>query len=171
MKQTLLSTGRKQLASLFNFTYRYIDDFLSIYNPEFENYLGQIYPVELKSKTRQRASLLCLTWIYFCRSGVNCILPFMTNMKISISISQMFRSWVAILIYQLRPPIASLSQRVYDTSGLAPRMNVLFWGRHDFQISFWDRDTSRNAWNRHWIRCMADTGILSNNIKFLYHEC
>ena len=49
--------------------------------------------------------------------------------------------------------------------GLAPRMNVLFWGRQDFQISFASRDTSRNAWN------LIDTGILSNNIKFLSHEC
>ena len=46
----LLSTGRKQLASRFNFTYRYIGDILSINNPEFENYLGQMYPVELDIK-------------------------------------------------------------------------------------------------------------------------
>ena len=38
--QLLLSTGRKQLASRFNLTYRCIDDVLSINNPEFENYLG-----------------------------------------------------------------------------------------------------------------------------------
>ena len=48
--QSLLSTWRKQLASRFNFTYRYIDDVLSINNPEFENYLGQMYPVELEIK-------------------------------------------------------------------------------------------------------------------------
>ena len=33
--QSLLSTGGKQLASRFNFTYRHIDDVLSINNPEF----------------------------------------------------------------------------------------------------------------------------------------
>ena len=48
--QSLLSTGRKQLACRFNFTYRYIDDVLSINNPEFENYLDQMYPVELEVK-------------------------------------------------------------------------------------------------------------------------
>ena len=48
--QSLISTGRKQLASRFNFTYRYIDDVLSMNNPEFENYLGQMYPVELEIK-------------------------------------------------------------------------------------------------------------------------
>ena len=48
--QFLLSSGKKQLASRFNFTYRYIDEFLSINNPEFENYLDQMYPVELEIK-------------------------------------------------------------------------------------------------------------------------
>ena len=46
--QSLLSTDRKWLASQFNFTYRYIDDVLSINNPE--NYLGQMYPPELEIK-------------------------------------------------------------------------------------------------------------------------
>ena len=48
--QTLISTVRKQLASRFNFTYRYIDGVLSINNPEFENYLCQMYPIELEIK-------------------------------------------------------------------------------------------------------------------------
>ena len=48
--QSLLSTGKKHLASRFNLTYRYIDDVLSINNPEFEHYLGQMYPAELEIK-------------------------------------------------------------------------------------------------------------------------
>ena len=48
--QSLLPTERTKLAYRFNFTYRYIDDVLSINNPEFENYLGKIYPVELEIK-------------------------------------------------------------------------------------------------------------------------
>ena len=46
--QSLLSTGRKQLAYRFVFTYRYIDYVLSINNPEFEIYLGKTYSVELE---------------------------------------------------------------------------------------------------------------------------
>ena len=46
--QSLLSAGKKQLASWFNLTYRYIDDVLSINNTEFENYLDQMYPAELE---------------------------------------------------------------------------------------------------------------------------
>ena len=48
--QSLLSAGRKRLAIQFNFTYRYIDDVLSINTPDFENYLGQMYPPELDIK-------------------------------------------------------------------------------------------------------------------------
>ena len=48
--QSLLSTGKKQLASRFNLTYRYTNDVLSINNPEFDNYLGQMYPAELEIK-------------------------------------------------------------------------------------------------------------------------
>ena len=48
--QSLLSTARKRLASHLNFTYRYINDVLSINNPDFENYLGQMYPPELEIK-------------------------------------------------------------------------------------------------------------------------
>ena len=49
--QSLLST-----ASRFNFTYRYIDDVLSINSPEFENYLGQMYPVELEIKDKTESN-------------------------------------------------------------------------------------------------------------------
>ena len=38
--QSLLSTGKKKVASQFNFTYRYIDDVFSINNPDFENSQG-----------------------------------------------------------------------------------------------------------------------------------
>ena len=48
--QSLLSAGRKQLASQFDFTYRYIDDVLSNNNPDIENHLGQRYPPELEIK-------------------------------------------------------------------------------------------------------------------------
>ena len=86
--QSLLSARKKQLhvASLFNFTYRYIGDVLSIYNPDFENYLGQMYPVEpeIKDTTENITSASYL--IYLCQSGgmVNFILPFTTNMTIPI---------------------------------------------------------------------------------------
>ena len=66
--QSLLSTGKKRLASQFNFTYRYIDDVLSINNPDFANYLGQMYPAELEIKDTTERNTLLPTWIYSCRS-------------------------------------------------------------------------------------------------------
>ena len=41
---------RKKLASQFNCTYRYIEDVLSINNPDFENYQSQMYPAEIEIK-------------------------------------------------------------------------------------------------------------------------
>ena len=100
------------------------------------------------------------------KGTINFTLSFMTNVTISISTLQIFSSWVAI--FQPRPP---LLRSLYDMPGLALRMDVLFWGRRDFQISISNRDTSRNAWNRHWGSFMVDTGILSNNMKFPSHKC
>ena len=61
--QSLLSAGKKRLASQFNFTYRYIDDVLSINNPDFENYLGQMYPPELEIKDTTESKHFCfLLW-------------------------------------------------------------------------------------------------------------
>ena len=90
--QSLLSTGRKHLASHFNFTYRYFDDDLSINNPEFENYLGQMYP-EIKDTTERNTSASYLDLLLSIgRDGQLHTLPFMTNVTISISTSQIFRS-------------------------------------------------------------------------------
>ena len=119
--QSFLSTGKKWLASLFNPTYRYIDDALSINNPEFENYLGQMYPAELKIKdtTESTTSASYLDLLLSNGRDVNFTLP---NEMISISTSQTFRS--SAVIFHLRQPMAFFN--LYDTPGLAPRMNVSF---------------------------------------------
>ena len=51
--QSLLSVGKKRLAYHLNFTYRYIDDVLSIINPDFE-----MYPpgLEIKDTTESNTS-------------------------------------------------------------------------------------------------------------------
>ena len=149
--QSLLSASRKQLASRFNFTSRYI---------HFENYLGQLYPVELENKDTTESNpsysylgLLLLIGrdghLHTCTSFYDKRDDF--NVHITILLS-----WVEI--YQLRPPMASLSHSWYDMPGHVPRMDVLFWGRYDFQIRFSNRDTSRNAWNRYYRSFMVDTG-------------
>ena len=145
---SLFSALKKRLASQFNFTYRYIDDVLSNNNRDFENYLGQMYYPELEIKDTTESNTSASTLICSCQSvgTVNFALPFTTNVTISISILQNFRSWVATS--HLRPPMAFLSHNSTNTPALAPLMNVLFWGRCDFPISFPGRDMSRNVWNR-----------------------
>ena len=70
---------------------------------------------------------------------VNFTLPSTTSEMISISTSQTFRSWV--VIFHHHRPMACLSLNLYDTPGLAPHMNVLFWGPGDFPVSYSNRDT------------------------------
>ncbi|MCU7801424.1 MAG: hypothetical protein KZQ70_15165, partial [gamma proteobacterium symbiont of Lucinoma myriamae] len=48
--QGLLKSGKKKLAQRFNFTYRYIDDVISLNNPKFSEFLDFIYPCELEIK-------------------------------------------------------------------------------------------------------------------------
>ena len=107
---------------LVYFTYRYIDDVLSINNSEFDNYLCQVYPVELEIKDtiESNTSVSSVDW-----EG------FMTNVTISIPISQILRSREAIS--QLRPPMASLFRSLYGMTGLASRVDGLFWRRRDFK--------------------------------------
>ncbi|KAK3101641.1 hypothetical protein FSP39_005107 [Pinctada imbricata] len=66
--QSLVSEGKRYWASYFNFTYRYIDDVLSINNPNFADYLSSIYPSELEVKetteTNNSASYLDLMLSY-----------------------------------------------------------------------------------------------------------
>ena len=56
--QSLLKVGKKHLAQQFNFTYRYIDDVLSLKNTKFAEYLEFIYPrgLEIKETVETAAS-------------------------------------------------------------------------------------------------------------------
>ena len=66
--KTLIKSGKRHLAKSFCFTYRYIDDVLSINNPKFGNYIDDIYPAELEIKDTtdadHRASYLDLDLSY-----------------------------------------------------------------------------------------------------------
>ena len=62
--QGLMQKKQKKLAQSFNFSFRYIDDVLSLNNPHFKDYLHLIYPSELEIKdttdTNRSASYLDL---------------------------------------------------------------------------------------------------------------
>jgi hypothetical protein len=48
--QGLLKKNEKKLTRSFNFTFRYIDDVLSLNNSRFGNFVDCIYPIELEIK-------------------------------------------------------------------------------------------------------------------------
>ena len=55
--------------------------------------------------------------------------------------------------------------------GIAPLMNVSFWERCDFHVSFSGRDTSGNDWNRPSGSSMVDMGISSIIMKSPSPKC
>jgi hypothetical protein len=48
--QVLLRKNEKKLARSFNFTFRYIDDVLSLNNSRFGDFVDRIYPIEFEIK-------------------------------------------------------------------------------------------------------------------------
>jgi len=48
--QWFLKKNEKKLARSFNFTFRYIDDVLSLNNSRFGDFVDRIYPIELEKK-------------------------------------------------------------------------------------------------------------------------
>ena len=70
--QGLLQKKEKKIAKSFSFSFRYIDDVLSLNNPQFKDYLHLIYPSELEIKettdTPTSASYLDL-YLYIDDSG------------------------------------------------------------------------------------------------------
>ena len=69
--QSLLQAGKKHLAQQFNFTYRYIDDVISLKNTTFEEYLEFIYPreLEINETTETAASSSYLDCYLYIDSG------------------------------------------------------------------------------------------------------
>ena len=129
------------MASLFNFTYRYIDDVLSINNPEFENNLGQMYPVELEIKDTTESNTSA--------SNLDLLLSIGRDGQLHTSIYDKrddFNFHITNFPFlSSNIPTSPAYGSLYGMPGLAPRMDVLSRGRRDFQISLSNRDTSRNA--------------------------
>ena len=131
--QSLLSAGKKRLASQFNFTYRYIDDVLSINNPDFANYLGQMYPPELEIKdtteSNTSASYLDLL-LSICRDGQLHTSLYDKRDDFNFHITNF--PFLSSNIPSSPAYGVFISQLIPIRQGLLPLMNVLFWGRCDF---------------------------------------
>ena len=169
--QSLLSTGKKQLASRFSLTYRIINDVLSINSPILENYLGQMYPAELEIKETTESTTSA--------SYLDLLLSIGSDGQLHISIYDKqndFNFHITNFPFLSNnipssPAYGVFISHLYDMPGLAPRINVLLWGPGDFPVSYSNRDTSWNVWNRHSGSFIVDTGILFNNMKSPSNEC
>ena len=164
--QSLLSTGKKMLASQFNLKNRYIDDVFQSITQLLIIIWVRCIPLSSESKPRKRATTLYPKWTCSCRSGgtASCTFPLTTNVTISTSISQTFRSWVAI--FHLRQLMV-----FYLTAHTVCQGLLLLWMRHDFHLSSSDRDILGNVWNRPSVSCMVDIGIALNIMKSPSPKC
>ena len=164
----MLSTGKKQLASRFNLTYRKSDDTLSINNTEIENYLGQMYPADLEIKdtteSTTSASYLDLllsigrdgqlhTFIYDKRDDFNFHItnfPFMSSNNIIFA--GLWRFYLST--YTIRPDL--LIVWMFYSEGQATFQQATQRGipRGTLEIVIQDPGNF-----------MVDTGILFSNMK------
>ena len=99
--QKLVKDKKIHEARAFNFTYRYIDDVLSINNSRFAEFIPLIYPPELEVKETTDTASSASFWTYTSNltTVVNSVLKFMINGTTSISKSKIFQTCAAI--YQL----------------------------------------------------------------------
>ena len=163
--QSLLSTGKKKLASQFNFTYRYIDD------PDFENFLGQMYLVELEIKntteSNTSASYLYLllsigrdVYLHTCLYDKHDDFNFhITNFPFLSSNIPSSPAYCVFISQFIRYVKACSSYECFILR------------RHDFHQSSSDNDMSGKVWNRPSGSFMVDMGISSNIIKFPSPKC
>jgi hypothetical protein len=84
--QKLVKDKKIHEARAFNFTYRYIDNVLSITNPRFAEFLSLIYPPEPEIKETTAIASSASIWTYTSNltTVVNSILKFMINEMTSI---------------------------------------------------------------------------------------
>jgi hypothetical protein len=84
--QNLVKDKKIHEARAFNFTYRYIDNVLSINNPRFAEFLSLIYPPELEIKETTAIASCASFWTYTSNltTVVNSVLKFMINEMTSI---------------------------------------------------------------------------------------
>ena len=80
--------------------------------------------------------------------------------------------WIQLQLHTLStipssPTCDVLAHSSYDMPGLAPLMNVLFWGQQAFRISFSGRDMSMNVWNCLLGSSTVDKEISTINIAVL----
>ena len=144
-----ISAGKKQLASQFNFRYKYVENVLSINNPDIENYHGQMYPIKLamNDTTETNTSGSCFVWSYQSGGTVNFAFPVI------------FSTWVAV-----SHVLSAYDVNIWHTRACSSYECFIL---RAMQLS----SMSKNVWHRLLGSSIVDTRILSNNLKSTSPEC
>ena len=125
-----------------------------------------MYPAERHDRDQHLCFLLGFTSVD--REGRSAShFPFRKTRR-STSISQTFRSWVAIFYLRLRRPASLrrfISLRILRMPGFASLMNVLFWGRCNFHIRFSSRNMFENVWTIIYLLCCKISYCHENTVN------
>ena len=100
--QSLLQAGKKHLAQQFNFTYRYMDDVVSLKNTNLQSIWNSSIHVNLKQRKQRTLQPPPHTWIVISTLTMeSLLLGFTTNGMTSIFPLIIFHSWAVIsLLHQ-----------------------------------------------------------------------
>ena len=166
----LLKQKQKQLAQSFNFSFRYIDDVLSLNNSRFGDFLHLIYPSQLEIKdttdTVKSASYLDLHLEIDTRGRLNTKLydkrddfdfpivnfPFLSGNipeapAYGVYISQLIRYSRACDIYlDFIDRARLLTQKLLNQGYVAPKLQssfLKFYGRHHDLVDRYDKTVSK----------------------------
>ena len=169
--QSLLSAGKKHWASQFNLAYRYIDDVLSINNPDFENYLGHMYPAELEIKDTTESNN--------STSYLDLLLSIGRDGQLSISLNNKRDDFnVHITNYpflsdnlQSSPAYGVFISRLIRYATVCSSNEYFILRVGDFNVSFSGRDMLWNCLNSPSGSSLVDMGISSYIMKYPSPKC
>ena len=148
----------EKVVNSVQFHIKYIDDILSINNHEFENYQGGCILLNLRSKTPQRAALLLLICIYFCRSGGTVNSTFLYRKRDD------FKFHIHFLFLNIKIPTSPYGVFISQLIGLLHAWKFYSEGDANSQLVSWYVKECLKSSLR---KFMVDKGILFNNcMKF-----
>ena len=109
--EELIKTCHKDLAKSFNFTFRYIDDVLSLNNKKFTDYIHRIYPPELEIKDTTDSSTSAAYLDLFLQGNQqgHLLTKSILSVMVSIFLSWISHSWVVTYLLPLHTAYIHLS--------------------------------------------------------------
>jgi len=161
-----------RLARSFNFTFRYIDDVLSLNNSRLGDFVDRIYPIELKIKditdTDRSASYLDLHLeidsegrlrkkLYNKRDDFN--FPLWT-----------FHSYVATFQQHLHMWYMYISLSWYDIPELVVPIRISLIEGCCYHGSYWTKGSSYLSWCHHFESFMVATVTWLTAMEYLCHK-